>query len=114
MIEGKNDFCLSPDCSDILFCLCKNFLLITKFSSKKDIALRQAQDKLEAGQVLNVKEDLPAPKKLLQTIRILFQKTIPTGIIFIRNQISRVEMMANCNRQTIRSIEIFCRKFFYF
>ena len=77
MIEGKNDFCLSPDCSDILFCLCKNFLLITKFSSKKDIALRQAQDKLEAGRVLKKSENLSASKKITSNDPDFVSKNYP-------------------------------------
>jgi len=40
----------SPDCSGILFCHSAKVILITKTSKdKKDIALRQAQDKLQAG-----------------------------------------------------------------
>lgn len=77
MIEGKNDFCFSPDCSDILFCLSKNFLIITKFSSKKDTALRQAQDKLKAGRVLNIKENPPASKKITSNDPDFVSKNYP-------------------------------------
>ena len=40
---------MSPDCSDILFCIVIIFVFINYFSYKKDITLRQAQDKLQAG-----------------------------------------------------------------